>query len=162
MSDLSIYKGISILLIIVVFSSALLFATAHEVDLGINETNQEPDNKPKNEQNNSQVNETNQTEYTSGLAKVDNINLTKAQEADQLIIEINGHFPDSCTEIDEITTKRNGKKLIVDITTKRPEDAMCSQVIVPFERNVKFNIIGLGESTYNVSVNGINKSIAFD
>lgn len=162
MSDLSIYKGISILLVIVVFSSALLFATAHEVDFGINNTSEKSDNVSENEQNNSQVNETNQTEYVSGLAKVDNINLTKAQEADQLVIEVSGHLPDSCTEIDEITTKRNGKQLIVDITTKRPEDAMCSQVIVPFEKEIKFNISSLNESTYNVSVNGINKSIVLD
>ena len=150
------------MLVIVVFSSALLFATAHEVNLGINNTTEKPDNVSENEKNNSRLNETNQTEYISGLAKVDNINLTKVQGTDQLIIEVSGHLPDSCTEIDEITTKRNGKKLIVDITTKRPEDAMCSQVIMPFERNVKFNITGLDESTYNVSVNGINKSIALD
>lgn len=154
MSDLSIYKGISIMLVIVVFSSALLFATAHEVNLGINNTTEKPDNESKNE--------TNQTKYISGLAKVDNINLTKVQRTNQLIIEISGHFPDSCTEIDEITTKRNSKQLIVYITTKRPEDAMCSQVIVPFEKDVKFNTSGLDESTYNVSVNGINKSIALD
>lgn len=162
MPDLSIYKGIGILLIIVVFSGALLFATAHEVDPEINETSQKLGNVSENERNNSQINDTNQTGYIRGLAKVDNINLTTAQGMDQLIIEVSGYHPDSCTEIEEITTTRNGKELTVNITTKRPEDAMCSQVIEHFEKDIKFNIDGLDESTYNVCVNGVNKSIAFD
>ncbi|MFP4655070.1 MAG: hypothetical protein ACLFMM_05265, partial [Methanohalobium sp.] len=127
-----------------------------------NETSQKPGNVSENERNNSQINDTNQTGYIRGLAKVDNINLTTAQGMDQLIIEVSGHLPDSCTEIEEITTTRNGKELTVNITTKRPEDATCSQVIEHFEKDIKFNIDGLDESTYNVCVNGVNKSIAFD
>lgn len=157
MPDLSIFKGIGILLVIVVFSSGLLFATASELNLGINKTNKSPETSLGDGQNGSQINNTNQSGYISGLAKIDDINLVRNPDK-QLLVNVSGHLSDGCTEIDEIVKQKTGDKFIINITTKRPKDAMCSQVIIPFEEEFKFDISGMDKDNLEVKVNGVTKS----
>jgi inhibitor of cysteine peptidase len=157
MPDLSIFKGISVLLVIIVFSSGLLFATASELNMGINKTNKSPENSLGDGQNESQITNTTESEYISGLAKIDGINLERNPD-EQLLVNVSGYLSDSCTEIDEIIKQKTGNKFIINITTKRPKDAMCSQVVIPFEKEFKFDISGMGKDNLEIEVNGVTKS----
>ncbi|MEA1864193.1 MAG: hypothetical protein U9N46_03180 [Euryarchaeota archaeon] len=73
----------------------------------------------------------------------------------QVNVVARGEYPDSCTEVDEITTRREGDTFFVTITAFRPADAMCAQVITPFEEVIALDVVGLKAGVYTVEVNGI-------
>ncbi len=66
-----------------------------------------------------------------------------------------GEHPDSCTEVDRVTTSRTGDTFFVTITTSRPADAICAQVLTPFEEIVVLDVVGLKAGVYTVDVNGV-------
>ena len=66
-----------------------------------------------------------------------------------------GEHPDSCTEVDKVATRREGDTFFVTITTSRPADAMCAQVMTPFEEVVALDVVGLKAGVYTVDVNGV-------
>ncbi|MEA3323525.1 MAG: hypothetical protein U9Q37_00040 [Euryarchaeota archaeon] len=66
-----------------------------------------------------------------------------------------GEHPDSCTKVDKVTTSREGDTFFVTITTSRPADAMCAQVMTPFEEVVVPDVVGLKAGVYTVEVNGV-------
>ena len=66
-----------------------------------------------------------------------------------------GEHPDSCTKVDKVVTRREGDTFFVTITTSRPADAMCAQVMTPFEEIVALDVVGLKAGVYTVDVNGV-------
>ncbi len=66
-----------------------------------------------------------------------------------------GEHPDSCTKVDKVTTRREGDTFFVTITTSRPADAICAQVMTPFEEVVALDVVGLKAGVYTVDVNGV-------
>jgi hypothetical protein len=66
-----------------------------------------------------------------------------------------GEHPDSCTKVDKVATRREGDTFFVTITTSRPADAMCAQVMTPFEEVVALDAVGLKAGVYTVDVNGV-------
>ena len=66
-----------------------------------------------------------------------------------------GEHPDSCTKVDKVATRREGDTFFVTITTSRPADAMCAQVMTPFEEVVALDVVGLKAGVYTVDVNGV-------
>ncbi|MBA1342157.1 MAG: hypothetical protein C5S52_00965 [ANME-2 cluster archaeon] len=66
-----------------------------------------------------------------------------------------GEHPDSCTKVDEVAARREGDTFFVTITTSRPADAMCAQVMTPFEEVVALDVVGLKAGVYTVDVNGV-------
>ena len=66
-----------------------------------------------------------------------------------------GEHPDSCTKVDEVAARREGDTFFVTITTSRPADAMCAQVMTPFEEIVALDVVGLKAGVYTVDVNGV-------
>ncbi len=79
----------------------------------------------------------------------------------QVHVVAQGNLPDSCTEIDEITEERDGDTFRVTITTSRPADAMCAEVLVPFEEVIALDVVGLPAGVYTVSVNGVTDTFEF-
>jgi inhibitor of cysteine peptidase len=73
----------------------------------------------------------------------------------QASVNVKGNLPDSCTKIGKITTDREGNTFNVDISTTRPADQMCTQVLTPFEQNVSLDVRGLKKGIYTVKVNGV-------
>ena len=75
----------------------------------------------------------------------------------QVHVVATGYLPDGCTEINEenVEFNENENTFQVNITTKRPADAMCTQAIVPFERTVVLDVYGLEKGVYIVNVNGV-------
>jgi pimeloyl-ACP methyl ester carboxylesterase len=79
----------------------------------------------------------------------------------QVHVVARGNLPDSCTEISEITEERDENTFRVIITTSRPADAMCAQVLVPFEEVIALDVVGLPAGVYTVNVNGVTDTFEF-
>ena len=98
-------------------------------------------------------------DYTSvieGLADVDEVEIMVLESFPvQVNVAARGSLPDSCTEIDEVTVRWKGDAFLIIIATSRPADAVCAQVITPFEEVIPLDMVGLKAGTYTVDVNGV-------
>lgn len=98
-------------------------------------------------------------EYEYGTVSVESIDIYIMESFPvQVSVEVNGYFPDGCTELKAIRTERFRNTFEVNISTKRPKDTICTQTIVPFTKMVPLDVFGLRAGSYNVSVNGITDS----
>ncbi len=69
----------------------------------------------------------------------------------QVFALLRGYLGDGCTKITGITSRGPvGRTFHIDITTHRPPEAMCTQVLMAFERNVPLDAYGLAAGTYEV------------
>lgn len=80
----------------------------------------------------------------------------------QATASIAGELGDGCTELEEITTEREGNTFFITITTVRPADAVCTMQLRFFEENVPLDIAGLSAGTYTVDVNGVQAQFTLD
>ena len=97
----------------------------------------------------------------SGLAAVESVEVQvlNAPPASLLVIA-RGYLPDGCTSIDETSWVQEGNTFVVTITTFRPADMMCTQVLVPFEETVIIEPeSALSPGTYTVEVNGVSTQV---
>ena len=69
-----------------------------------------------------------------------------------------GNLPDPCTRIDEVSQSRQGNVFTVRLTTARPADVACIQVIASFEEVIPLEVRGLPAGDYTVDVNGVRAS----
>lgn len=131
------------------------------------ENNTEPGNNSNISQGNdskgNSSTENNSTDYIYGTAAVDTVQiLTLESFPVQIHVLAEGYLPDSCTEIDNVSTVKDGNNFNATITTKRPKDAMCTQVIVPFNKTIPLEVQGLKAGNYTVNVNGVIGSFVLD
>lgn len=92
---------------------------------------------------------------TIGLATVEEIDiLTLESFPVQIFVIASGYLPDPCTEIYQISQKKEDNTFFITIKTSRPADP-CIQIIVPFEVKIPLNVYGLLAGTYTVEVNGV-------
>ena len=93
------------------------------------------------------------------VASLANVNDIKILLLESFPVQVHavarGEHPDSCTKVDKVTTSREGDTFFVTITTSRPADAMCAQVMTPFEEVVALDVVGLKAGVYTVDVNGV-------
>jgi len=82
----------------------------------------------------------------------------------QVSITIKGMLPDGCTSIHGTQVESNLETGTFDITiqTERPKDAMCIQVLTPFETTVPLDVLGLPAGVYIVNVYDKSASFMFD
>ena len=71
----------------------------------------------------------------------------------QIFVYIKGGLADSCTTFNELTVERSGNSISIEITTQRPEGAICAQVYGYFEENVALGIEFTSGETYTINVN---------
>jgi hypothetical protein len=50
----------------------------------------------------------------------------------------------------------------VEITTVRDAEAVCAQVLAPFEERIALDVYGLPAGTYTIDVNGVTDSFTLD
>lgn len=119
----------------------------------------------QNNTDNESVNNTtsgqgdNEEEYTYGTATVENIQIMTLESFPvQIHVLAEGYLPDGCTEVYTVTTEREGNTFNVNISTKRPKDAICTQEIVPFNETISLEVHGLKAGNYTVNVNGVTGS----
>jgi inhibitor of cysteine peptidase len=97
-------------------------------------------------------------EFLRAQAMVTEISLNQTDET--LEITAKGNLPDSCTELDEVLKSFTNETFIVNITTKRPKDQICAQVITEFEEIVVLEIEAVPSGEYTVDVNGLSKTFS--
>jgi hypothetical protein len=73
----------------------------------------------------------------------------------QVNVIAHGNLPDGCTQIDEIRQQRDGNSFQVTIIAARPAGAVCTEVVVPWEKTIGLGVYGLPAGTYTVDVSGV-------
>ena len=76
----------------------------------------------------------------------------------QVHVRIYGLLGDSCTWLDHIDQRRQGTMFFIQVVTARPANALCADVVSPFEETVALDVYGLAAGTYHVDVNGVRES----
>lgn len=71
---------------------------------------------------------------------------------------VKGNLPDPCTTITSASSKRDGNTFKIDIVTARPADAVCVQMLSPFEQSVALDVVGLKAGTYTVVAGDVNET----
>jgi inhibitor of cysteine peptidase len=95
---------------------------------------------------------------TTGKAPVKSIEILIMESFPvQAAVLARGELLDACTEIDQVNQDIDLEKdtLWVEITTVRPTDEVCIQVLAPFEERIPLDVYGLPAGTYTVDVNGV-------
>ncbi|MFW6070495.1 MAG: SdrD B-like domain-containing protein [bacterium] len=73
-----------------------------------------------------------------------------------------GTLPDGCTTLNEPTPRQEGNTFVINLTTTRLEDEVCTQAVVPFDKIVSLDVEGLAAGTYRVAVNGVTDTFTLD
>ncbi|MCW3975606.1 MAG: hypothetical protein NWE86_05115 [Candidatus Bathyarchaeota archaeon] len=101
------------------------------------------------------VNSRGNSSVIKGIADVNEIEIYILESFPvQVNVVARGYLKDSCTEIDNVITRREDKTFLITITTSRPYDK-CTQVIEPFEEVISLDVFGLEAGVYAVDVNDI-------
>jgi inhibitor of cysteine peptidase len=74
----------------------------------------------------------------------------------KVYVVVRGYLSDGCTKIDKIEQERTDNDFSITITTIRPADLNCIQVIVPFQETVALDVRGLKAGIYTVTVNDMS------
>ncbi|MFN2148823.1 MAG: hypothetical protein ACK2T2_10560, partial [Anaerolineales bacterium] len=80
----------------------------------------------------------------------------------QVQVVAKGYLADSCTSIDEVIVKQVDDTFTAEITTRRPAQEMCAQIVQPFEKNIPLDVYGLPAGDYTVDVNGVTAQFTFN
>lgn len=80
----------------------------------------------------------------------------------QASVQIDGELGDGCTELEPITTEREGDTFIINVQTARPAGAACTLELRFFSETVPLDIEGLEAGTYTVDVNGVTETFTLD
>ncbi len=80
----------------------------------------------------------------------------------QVNVIASGELPDGCTTLNEPSPRLEGNTFVINLTTSRLPDEVCSQATVPFDKVVSLPVEGLSAGTYTVSVNGMTDTFTLD
>ena len=99
---------------------------------------------------------------TPPLTKAD-VQSVEIQILESFPVQVNaivrGQLPDAgCTTLAGVNQSRSGNTFTVTLTTKVDPNAMCSQVITPFEYVIPLDVSSLLPAEYIVNVNGVEAS----
>ncbi|PAV11117.1 hypothetical protein ASJ81_11470 [Methanosarcina spelaei] len=98
-------------------------------------------------------------DYIYGTAKVESVQIATLESFPvQIQVIAKGYLPDGCTEIDEIKNESKGNVFNINISTKRPKDALCTQATKNFTETIPLEVRGLKAGNYTVNVNGVTES----
>lgn len=96
---------------------------------------------------------------TTGLALIEDIDVLMLESFPvQVHVRMRGVLGDSCTTLDQITQRREGNFFWITVTTRRPAEAMCADVVTVFEQTTALDVYGLPAGTYRVDVNGVQET----
>lgn len=89
-------------------------------------------------------------------AQIDSINILLMESFPaQVHVHFSGTLGDSCTTVGQVSQKREGTTFFIEVTTKRPAEAICAQVLATFNKSVPLDVAGLKAGTYTVDINGV-------
>ena len=78
----------------------------------------------------------------------------------QVIVEVTGYLPDSCTAHHETHQAQEGNTITIQITTIRPKNIACATVITEYQEQVFIGTLPAGD--YTVIVNGVEQEFRVD
>ncbi len=81
--------------------------------------------------------------------------VTVEQRADGPVIIVQGSLTDGCTQVHDSSQMSEGSAVNVILTTARPADRMCTQVVTEFTHEIALDISVLADGAYTVTVNGV-------
>ena len=73
----------------------------------------------------------------------------------KVVATVSGILGDGCTSIHEVTQSHSNTAFMIKVSTERPADAMCTQVVKSYTETVNLETKGLTAGTYIVSANGV-------
>jgi hypothetical protein len=73
---------------------------------------------------------------------------------------VRGNFPDSCTQIYQVSQQRTGHTIIITLTTARPIDAVCTQALTPHTERIRIGQIEEA-GTYTLIANDFTGTFFF-
>jgi len=79
----------------------------------------------------------------------------------QVTLRVSGELINGCTYLNQPVILREGKDFYVSLTTYT-EGEVCTEALVPYERNITLNVTSLPAGTYNVDINGMVKSFEIE
>jgi len=93
-----------------------------------------------------------------GRFPVNGISLQVTKSIPALVnITVQGYLSDSCTLFHQIKQRREENLVVVEITTRRPKDAFCAQVITEMTKNIRLEgNFSIGQN-YKLIVNSVEK-----
>jgi inhibitor of cysteine peptidase len=94
-----------------------------------------------------------------GEALVESIELLMLESFPlQVNVIVRGSLNDACTSLGEVTQVRRGSRIHLNVSTVRPADRVCAQVLAPFEKTFSLDVHGLPAGKYTVDVNGVTET----
>ena len=106
---------------------------------------------------------TNEEQVISSTAMIDHLDIMLLESWPvQVKVMVHGYFPDSCTQIDTVTTKIIQQTFYVTVTTIRPGQLACNQMLVPFKEIVPLETKGLAAGNYTVNINGVTETFTLE
>jgi inhibitor of cysteine peptidase len=89
---------------------------------------------------------------TQGRVYVDELEIAVMESFPvRVMATVRGNLSDGCTSIAGIDSSQSGSVFTINIATSRPQDAMCTQALVPFERTIELDVFALPAGTYSVT-----------
>ena len=71
---------------------------------------------------------------------------------------VKGNLPDACTTITSASSQRDDNIFRINFVTTRPADAVCAQMLTPFEQTVELDVAGLKAGTYTVVAGDVTET----
>lgn len=76
----------------------------------------------------------------------------------QVLLKVSGKFPNGCGQFGQINQRVIDNRFEITMhLAPVPDDAVCTDALVPYERTIPLQVYGLNEGTYEYEVNGGNK-----
>lgn len=84
-------------------------------------------------------------------AMVDRVEVVTQNEHQYAIVI--GFYPDPCTRISEVDQAVQGTRFVLSLSTDKPEEMMCAQMLAAYEISILLETGGLLPGEYTVEVN---------
>lgn len=81
--------------------------------------------------------------------------ITIEQRGEVYVVYVQGSMIDSCTEIESSAQTIAGSTVQINLTTTRPADAACAQVITEYTYEIVLDTTEIEPGEYDVEVNGV-------
>ncbi len=97
-------------------------------------------------------------EVVRGQATVETVEVAiDPSDPSKADVVVRGYLADGCTRIDRVQVKPGRGDLLVSvtITTARPADRLCIQVIKPFQQRIAVDIASRAAGSHVVEINGV-------
>lgn len=105
---------------------------------------------------------TDQTKLPANLAPINSLAIVNSEGFPvQKILVVKGDLANGCTYINDPKQLRDGNVFYVQLTT-RTEGEVCTEALVPYEKNIPLNVSNLPSGVYLVNINGREMSFEIE